>query len=346
MSKGTTAQEKVRFAVSIGVFPLSFVLSFLCASEMLARGYPLWLPGAVMTPIFVLLIAVLERVMPFAPEWNVNRGDLRTDLAHVVGSTYTAQPMAIAVVTAACAPTAASLSGWLGASPWPSHWPQVLQVLLALLVSELGMYWLHRLQHEVPWLWPMHAVHHSAPRLCWLNSARFHPVDIVLVVVVGLPPTLIWGCPPEVLALASLLAGVHGAFQHANIDLKLGPLNWVFSMAELHRFHHSTELRESNANYGGTLIFWDILFGTRFMPRRLPKLEVGVAPGTPPVPEGYGGQLLYPLREAKRMLSGIRSTAGSAGLQERATAPEAAPLDLSLRLGPQANEQPQDQPTR
>ena len=55
------------------------------------------------------------------------------------------------------------------------------QLPLALVVAELVEYSFHRLMHEVPWLWRFHATHHSAPRLYWLNAARFHPIDLFLV---------------------------------------------------------------------------------------------------------------------------------------------------------------------
>jgi sterol desaturase/sphingolipid hydroxylase (fatty acid hydroxylase superfamily) len=59
---------------------------------------------------------------------------------------------------------------------------------------------------------------------------------------------------------------VHGVFQHANLPLRCGPLNWIFSMAELHRWHHSPEVALANHNYGQNLIVWDVVFGTRFLP--------------------------------------------------------------------------------
>ena len=89
---------------------------------------------------------------------------------------------------------------------------------------------------------------------------------------------------------------VHGLFQHANIVLRLGPLNWIFSMAELHRWHHSRRVEESNTNFGQNLIIWDIVFGTRFLPAdREPPRDIGIAE-LPSFPMDYWGQLMSPLR--------------------------------------------------
>ena len=70
------------------------------------------------------------------------------------------------------------------------------------------------------------------------------------------------GAPPEIFTLWVVTASVHGICQHANMQMRIGPLNWVFSMAELHRWHHSRLVRESNTNYGCAIILWDRIFGT------------------------------------------------------------------------------------
>ena len=88
-------------------------------------------------------------------------------------------------------------------------------------------------------------------------------------------------------------------FQHCNLDLRLGPLNWIFSMAELHRWHHSTLIVESNRNYGQELIVWDAVFGTRFLPPgREPPERIGI-PDLPRFPTGYLAHLSSVFRWAR-----------------------------------------------
>ena len=183
-----------------------------------------------------------------------------------------------------------------GAGLWPTTWPLIPQLALALVVAELVEYSLHRAMHEVPWLWRFHATHHSAPRLYWLNAARFHPVDLFLVGSVKLVPLALLGAGAPVLALVNLFSAVHGAFQHANIPVRLGPLNWVFSMTELHRWHHSPVLAEANHNYGGNLAVWDVVFGTRYLPSdRDPPEAIGIE-SMPAFPMGFGANLAAPFR--------------------------------------------------
>ncbi len=111
----------------------------------------------------------------------------------------------------------------------------------------------------------------------WL-AARFHFVDIGLIAVSYTVPLIALGADGRVFALWIVASTVHGICQHANMQIRCGPLNWIFSMAELHRWHHSPLVRESNTNYGQTLILWDIVFGTRFLPTdRKPPEAVGIA---------------------------------------------------------------------
>jgi sterol desaturase/sphingolipid hydroxylase (fatty acid hydroxylase superfamily) len=250
---------------------------------------------ATQLPAFATVIA-LERLAPYHRDWNRDHGDLRVDVGHMVTVTLVSG-LADPLLRLAGVSAAAWLLGG-GAGPWPQGWPLVAQLALALVIGELGQYWVHRLQHEVDWLWRFHALHHSAPRLYWLNAARFHPVDILLNNFVVAAPLAALGAGLDVLSLWLLVSAVHGVFQHANVPVRIGPLNWVFSMAELHRWHHSRTLREANTNYGQNLIVWDVLFGTRFLPRdREPPRDIGIA-DLPAYPTRWLEQELAPFRWA------------------------------------------------
>ncbi len=84
------------------------------------------------------------------------------------------------------------------------------------------------------------------------------------------------GLKKEVLALYFVFYSINGFFQHSNIKLKFGLLNYVFSTAELHRWHHSRVTSESNTNYGNNIILWDILFGTWYCPQNRIVDELGL----------------------------------------------------------------------
>jgi sterol desaturase/sphingolipid hydroxylase (fatty acid hydroxylase superfamily) len=264
------------------------------AIAAMERGVP---PGALLLPTFLasaLLVTVLERLLPYRREWNRPRGDLWTDAAYVP----TAWALG-AVLQPLVASVGVIAGGWLSrtldAGLWPAHWPLLAQLALAAVVVELPSYWAHRAMHEVPWLWRLHATHHSAPRLYWLNATRAHPLEMAFRGVVGLLPLAVAGASAELIALSGITNTVVGLFQHANVDIRLGPLNWVFSAAPVHRWHHSRDLAEANRNYGDTFIFWDAVFGTRYMPEREPPRELGIA-GLDAFPRGYLAQLAAPFR--------------------------------------------------
>jgi sterol desaturase/sphingolipid hydroxylase (fatty acid hydroxylase superfamily) len=229
--------------------------------------------AAAQIPAFAIVIA-FERIFPYQASWNRSRGDVRVDAAHLVTITVVGALLQPGI-NAVGAGLGAWLSGGLGLGLWPTHWPLAAQLALALAIGELFQYWVHRLEHEREFLWRFHATHHSAPRLYWLNASRFHFVDIALNNAAAFVPLVALGAGIEIFALWNLFAAIHGIFQHANLELRLGPLNWIFSMAELHRWHHSRLVEESNRNYGQNLIIWDIVFGTRYLPAdRLPPVDI------------------------------------------------------------------------
>ena len=193
----------------------------------------------------------------------------------------------------------AALGAWLallvGAERWPTTWPLIGQLALALVLGELGTYWIHRFQHEWPLLWRFQATHHSATRLYWLNAARFHFMDIFMNSIVIVIPLVALGAGPEVFILTVLFSTIHGIFQHANMKLRLGPLDWIFSMAELLRWHHSKLVEESNTNYGQNLSVWDTVLRTRHPPKdRKPPDDIGLTwPAA--FPMTFVAQLLAPI---------------------------------------------------
>jgi len=257
-----------------------------------------WNPVATamgLTGAVVLLLLVLERIHPYQKDWLRSHGDVRTDLIHNLVNFWIPELYTV-VFVGGFTLAGAGLSSALGMKLWPSDWPLLAQLVLALLIGELGTYWIHRLMHENPFLWRFHAAHHSAPRLYWFNAARFHPLDLFAQQFLAVTPLILLGADLRIIAVHTLFTAIHGMFQHCNVEIRLGPLNWFFSMAELHRWHHSKHLEEANTNYGANVIFWDIVFQTRFLPQdRNPPTEIGIE-DLPRFPTGYWAQILSPFR--------------------------------------------------
>src|SRR5688572_18635377 len=292
--------------LSLTVMPATLVVAIAAALWSLRAGAP---PATVVPPIFfasILWVAALERVLPYREEWNRAQGDLLADAAYLPLSS-----LVIAGMRALVAALSVGVAGWIslhvGLSLWPHSWPLLAQLPLAWVVVELFAYWPHRWLHEVPWLWRFHATHHSSERLYWLNATRAHPVEHVFRGWIGALPLAVAGASPELLALSVLSDGVIGLFQHANIDFRLGPLNYVFSAAPVHRWHHSRIRAEADHNYGDTFVFWDVVFGTYYNPARREVDRLGV--DGLEFPRGFVAQLATPWRwRAIERASGVSAS--------------------------------------
>ena len=286
----------MRRLLTYGLFPATFGGALAVAWLAIDRGWSHPATLAAISASVAVLVAVFERIHPAYAEWNRSREDVGVDALHTTVSMVILPKLLEIGVLAGLLRTAQLVSHVWGDVPWPEAWPLPAQLGLALLISQFVEYWVHRLMHERPLLWRLHATHHSPHRLYWLNAGRFHPLDTALSYTLGVAPLTLMSVPPDVLLLLTTWIAVHGMFQHCNVKLRLGPLNYLFSMAELHRWHHSKVLAEANNNYGNNIILWDLIFGTFFWPRdRDPSPDVGLS-DLPDFPQDYVGQLLSPWR--------------------------------------------------
>jgi sterol desaturase/sphingolipid hydroxylase (fatty acid hydroxylase superfamily) len=240
--------------------------------------------------------ALLERVAPFEPDWRRARADGATDALSAGLLLGLADPLLRLLLDLAARALLGSQSGdaWL-----LDGLPLALQLPLVILWIELAKYLMHRAHHELPPLWRLHALHHGSERLYWLNNFRFHPLNHALNTAFALLPLLLLGAPAELLLTAALLTQPILMLQHLNVATRSGWLNRVISTNELHRWHHSADPREANANYGSALIVWDRLLGTyRDRPGRPARIGLFGDGGGWPVHASYWRQLLLPLTPA------------------------------------------------
>jgi sterol desaturase/sphingolipid hydroxylase (fatty acid hydroxylase superfamily) len=278
------------------LFPFTFCSAIFCTLMAIEREISYAFILFIVSFTTAIIITIFERINPQYTSWNSPQKDILTDSIHTTVSIILLPPVLELALTTSLLAASLYLSQFTGIVPWPSQWPLFGQLLLAMLVSQFFEYWVHRLMHEQPLLWRLHATHHSPGRLYWLNSGRFHPIDTTLSFTAMLSSLLVLGAGEEVLLLSSVWVAVHGMFQHSNIRLRLGPLNYIFSMAELHRWHHSLILQEANANYGNNIIFWDLVFGTLYYPKEREASEQVGLNGIVNFPKNYLGQLATPFR--------------------------------------------------
>jgi sterol desaturase/sphingolipid hydroxylase (fatty acid hydroxylase superfamily) len=245
-----------------------------------------------------LLFGVFERLRP-ARSQRFLRRDLGVDLAYYFLSGIV-PAFAVAAATVAVSWV---VSGWVPTRfmTTVAELPLGLRVALLIVVGDAAYYGIHRASHVVPWLWRFHRIHHSPTELDWLVNTRAHPVDLMVARVVPLVPLLVFGLRQPglrdmeaVAALYLTLTTVWAFFVHANVRVRLGPLEHVITSPAFHHWHHHQEAGvPQHCNFASLLPVLDRLFGTWHLPRdRLPKVY-GAAD---PLPPTLAGQLLSPFR--------------------------------------------------
>ena len=238
-------------------------------------------------------LLLLERWMPHEPAWAARDGELGCDIGHTALSTAAVQGLLAFSATIAAAAGLKMLDDPTR-GPWPHDWPLVCQVTLGLAVLEFALYWAHRIAHEWLPLWYFHAVHHNAPRLWAVNNSRFHFIDAAKSVLPGIALLVALGAPMGVLTWLSAIGAYIGILTHCNVAMRFGALSLIFNTPELHRWHHSKDLREGNRNYGESLMIWDWVFGTWFNAARRPPADIGVPDAIPPQ---FWAQVLWPFQQ-------------------------------------------------
>lgn len=235
---------------------------------------------------------VVERLIPYQPDWNRSHGDALRDGLHALVNTA-ANHAGLWLLPV--------LAAWV---PWPALWPSAgwpfwLQVIAAVLVLDLGIAAAHHVSHRLNWLWRFHSVHHSAQRLYGFNGLMKHPVHQAIETAAGITPLLLLGIPGNVAQALVFLVAIQLLLQHSNADYRSGSLKYLFANAEVHRFHHIGRAGEGDVNFGLFTTLYDHMAGTfYYKPGGAPRVstELGLH-DQPGFPVGYWPQMVEPFRQ-------------------------------------------------
>lgn len=167
--------------------------------------------------------------------------------------------------------------------------PWWLQVVEMLVMSDLLIYWAHRLQHHVGFLWQFHKVHHSAQHLDWLAAHREHPLDTIYTVGLINLPAILMGFSIGSIEGFVAFRGIWAIYIHSNVRLPIGPLRWIIGAPELHHWHHDLDRRAGN--YANLSPLMDLAFGTYRCPDHEPE-AFGI---DEKMSRHYLGQMIEPL---------------------------------------------------
>ena len=274
-------------AIRYGAYPVIFGACAIAVLVLAEQGVSPWPSFAGVAALGIAVVALLERVQPYEAARLEDHNDTAADAIHLLVNLGLLSATAyLAYATRGLVPAS---------SVWPDGWPLWAQVLLAGTILDLGLYAMHRLSHRVEWLWRLHAPHHSAERLYWMNGERRHPSSARCLAGPGIVAVVALGATPLVITCWLTILAVHLAFQHSNIDYRIGALRRVLGVAEVHRWHHKRDYEDAQVNFGEFWMLWDRLFGTFLdQPQRVGADAVGLRERS--MPNDYLGQLAWPFR--------------------------------------------------
>jgi sterol desaturase/sphingolipid hydroxylase (fatty acid hydroxylase superfamily) len=179
--------------------------------------------------------------------------------------------------------------------------PQWAAVLASFVLLDFAIYAQHVLFHAVPLLWRLHRMHHADLEFDVTTGLRFHPIEILLSMLIKLAVIAALGAPALAVLIFEVMLNATSMFNHGNIRMPPAldrVLRWLVVTPDMHRVHHSIAARETNSNFGFNLPWWDRLFGTyRAQPAAGHEaMTIGIEQFRDPRELGLDRLLLQPFR--------------------------------------------------
>ncbi|MEW6220195.1 MAG: sterol desaturase family protein [Thermodesulfobacteriota bacterium] len=194
---------------------------------------------------------------------------------------------------------AAAARGWGLLNNYPL--PGWLAVITSLVLLDFVIYVQHVLFHTLPLLWRLHMVHHADLDVDVTTGLRFHPLEIMLSMLIKIATVLLIGAPVLSVLVFEVVLNATSIFNHSNAAMRPAldrVLRLLVVTPDMHRVHHSVTIRETNSNFGFNLPWWDRIMGT-YRPQPVAGhtgMTIGLAQFRPPQPQGLGWMLLLPFR--------------------------------------------------
>ncbi len=247
--------------------------------------------------LLALIFIPLERVFARLKDQGIFRQGWETDLAHFFVSHLLVQVSVFLTLLPARVFFTWAINADL--QKWVASLPFVAQFVGIVFVADFSEYWIHRAMHQVPWLWRIHAVHHSCEKMDWLAASRLHLLDIVVVRALTFVPLYVMGFANGPVFAYLVFVSFHAIFIHANVNFRFGWLDNVIATPRFHHWHHAAEREAIDKNFAVHLPLLDRLFGTCLLPREQ-RWPAAYGIKGHPVPEKYSAHLLYPFRGKRK----------------------------------------------
>lgn len=244
--------------------------------------------GAIFIPI--------ERLLP-QNDQPILRYEWREDLLYFLISTLFVQ--VLTYLSMAPSLTILAATDWAAsARAAVANQPVWLQFFEIMFFTDLVQYAVHRIFHQIPWLWKFHAVHHSAETMDWLAGSRMHVFEVIFLRACTTLPAYMMGFGEPALYAYILFVYLLSVFIHSNIRVPFGPLRYVIATPRFHHWHHGVEEEAIDKNFAIHFPVIDMVFGTFHLPGK--RWPVGYGVGGPPVPKGFLRQFVYPFVREKK----------------------------------------------
>jgi sterol desaturase/sphingolipid hydroxylase (fatty acid hydroxylase superfamily) len=268
-----------------GLYPLLWAFLIVCFAYGWQHPNQIQQVLMIKGVVIVVLLLACEWLFPYEGRWGMNRSlFLKRDLVFLLFNGAISRLLATGFAMLAVYVASFSSGPMSGTPIW-------LQVIVGLLAFEAMQYPLHRLMHEsrgpiTHFLWRCHAIHHLPRQLYLVMHVVLHPFNAIFTrVIVMILPVALLGYDSFAVFIFMSIISLHGTISHFNVDIRLGPFNYLFVGPELHRYHHSANTHEV-VNYAGTLAFFDLLSGTFLYHPGSPPEELGLSEE-----DGYPGQV-------------------------------------------------------
>ena len=240
--------------------------------------------------VMVLIFVPIELVFPknklqtkFHPEW-------RTDLLY-----FGISHLAIQLFGVLTKKPAVAFFGWMnleGVHQWINDLPFIVELLIALVVTDLFQYWAHRIFHSHYFLWRFHSIHHSTENMDWLAGSRTHFVDIFFTRSMSYMPLYVLGFSTVTFNVYIVFIAIHAVFIHANTRINFGFLKYIITTPQYHHWHHCQEPEYYGNNFAVVFPFIDKLFGTYHLPGNEWPKGTGLVDAS--FPKGFMKQFVFP----------------------------------------------------
>jgi len=239
-----------------------------------------------------LVFILIEKFIPHRKEQAILRPEWQGDLNH-----FFVNHLIVGFVLLAANQFVHQLFGGLVLSDiqlFINSSPFMLQLFFIILAADLFQYVTHRLYHEVPFFWRFHAVHHSAKHMDWLAGSRQHILELIITRCFVLTPIFVLGFSQQIIDLYIIIVGLQAVFNHANVRINFGWLQYIIVTPQFHHWHHSSDKAAIDRNYAAHFSFLDYLLGTAVKGEKEWPAEYGVVGDYMPV--GMLKQQAFPFK--------------------------------------------------